>query len=216
MTPATTPAPATLDVVVAQAHPVMLDGITAALQMRGHAVSGTADSADEAYALVDRHPPDVVLADVILTRGTGVELARRLARHHPGLGVVLYAPEAGEALLRGALDAGARGIVMKSGSQTELVGALERVAAGATYIDPRAAPLRAGHRASSRGRILSGREREILQHLARGRTGEEVAEALVLSPETVRTHIRNAMAKLGAGTRTRAVVVAMNRGEIDP
>jgi DNA-binding NarL/FixJ family response regulator len=89
------------------------------------------------------------------------------------------------------------------------------VAGGEDYLDPRLAPLlaRAGN---GRLRILSPREREILGLISQGLSGEEAAKQLVLSSETVRTHVRNAMSKLGAATRAHAVALALQRGEITP
>lgn len=205
-----------LSVVVVEDHPVMREGIERSVAVRGHEVAAAADSADEAYGLILRHPPDVVLTDIRLARGTGIELTRRLLRHDPGLGVVIYSGQSDQALLQEGLDCGARGFALKSGAPAELLGAIERVADGGTYLDPRLGDLLRRRGAGSGIGSLSPREREILQLLARGLTGEEVADALVLSSETVRTHIRNAMTKLSATTRIRAVVLALARGEIDP
>lgn len=92
--------------------------------------------------------------------------------------------------------------------------ALQAVATGGTYVDAGLRPLLAS---ASAGRgVLSAREKEVLSLLAAGRTGEQAAEELCLSPHTVRTHIRNVITKLGANTRTHAAVLALSRGEISP
>jgi two-component system response regulator DesR len=117
-------------------------------------------------------------------------------------------------LLVEALDAGARGYVLKETPVTELVRAVMLVAAGGTYVDPLLAPalVRAG--AIGDHAPLSAREREILRHLADGETNDGIAAALSLSPSTVRTYIRRAMQKLEADTRTQAVAIALRESFI--
>jgi DNA-binding NarL/FixJ family response regulator len=90
------------------------------------------------------------------------------------------------------------------------------VADGGTYVDPRLRPALLARDATQRMPALSKREREIMDLLAQGLTGEQVAERLVLSIETVKTHIRNAMAKLEANTRVHAIAIAMREGFITP
>jgi DNA-binding NarL/FixJ family response regulator len=97
----------------------------------------------------------------------------------------------------------------------ELEDAIRTVAAGGDYIDPRLTPLLAKG-GNGRTKTLSPRGREILGLLSQGLSGEEVASQLFLSPETVRTHVRNAMGKPGAATRAHAVALALQRGEIAP
>ena len=116
-------------------------------------------------------------------------------------------------LLGAAFRSGARGLVAKPAGLSVLVDALREVWRGGRYFDPRFAQA-ATATADGAAKALSGREAEILTLLARGLTGEEIAQRLVLSPETVRTHVRNAMAKLEARTRTEAVVKALEREEI--
>jgi DNA-binding NarL/FixJ family response regulator len=99
--------------------------------------------------------------------------------------------------------------VLKSSSARCLLDALRHVAAGGTYVDPGLAPLLTPREDVNRVSILSPRERQILDLLAEGLTGQAIAEELVLSPETVRTHVRNAVMKLGARTRVQAVALVI-------
>jgi DNA-binding NarL/FixJ family response regulator len=108
-------------------------------------------------------------------------------------------------------ECGANGFVAKPGGLSVLVEGLREVWRGGSYRDPALVKL---SRTSTQSRLLSRREAEVLELLSTGLTGEQVAERLVLSPETVRTHIRNGMNKLEARTRTEAVVRALERGEI--
>ena len=118
-----------------------------------------------------------------------------------------------ELLIKG-LDSGARGYALKEGTQSELRTALTTVAEGGTYVDPRLHPALLSRRATQTQKVLSKREREIMDLLAQGLTGEQVAERLFLSPETIKTHIRNAMNKLEANTRVHAIAIALREGFI--
>jgi DNA-binding NarL/FixJ family response regulator len=183
------------------------------LRRAGHHVIGTADDAERAEALILRRRPDVTLVDLNLPGRSGAELTRSLLEVDPDLPIVLYTGTVDEDQLLEGLDAGAAGFALKTGDPEELEQAIVTVAAGGDYLDPRLAPLLSR---SERGRTqtLSPREREILELLCQGLSGEEAAQHLSLSSETVRTHVRNAMAKLGAATRVHAVALALQRGEI--
>src|SRR5262249_32898686 len=114
-------------------------------------------------------------------------------------------------LLAEALAAGVRGFVLKESPLADLVQALERVVAGESYVDP----VLAGSVVSGRMRgPLTQREREVLTLLADGLPNEEIGRRLDISPETVRTHVRNAMAKLGVDTRAQAVATALRQSII--
>ena len=201
-----------VNVVIVDDHVALRRGMELLLRRAGHHVVGTADDAESAEALILRRRPDVALVDLALPGKSGAELTRSLLSAEPGLRIVLYTGAADERQLLDALNAGAAGFALKSGDPEELDQAIRTVAAGGDYLDPRLTALLAG-RASGR-RLLSPREREILGLLSQGLSGEEAAKELFLSPETVRTHVRNAMQKLDAATRAHAVALALQRGEI--
>lgn len=183
------------------------------LRRAGHHVVGTADDAEGAEALILRRKPDIALVDLALPGRSGAELTRTLLDSDPELRIVLYTGAADERQLLDALGAGAAGFALKSGDPEELEQAIRTVAAGGDYLDPRLTPLLSKD-TGGRGHTLSPREREILGLLSQGLSGEEAAKRLCLSSETVRTHVRNAMAKLGASTRVHAVALALQSGEI--
>ena len=183
------------------------------LRRAGHHVIGTADDAEHGEALILRRKPDIALVDLGLPGRSGAELTRNLLDSDPELRIMLYTGAADERELLEGLDAGAAGFALKSGDPDELQQAILTVAGGDDYLDPRLAPL-ITRGANGRDHVLSPREREILELLCQGLSGEEAAKRLVLSSETVRTHVRNAMAKLGAATRVHAVALALQRGEI--
>jgi DNA-binding NarL/FixJ family response regulator len=129
---------------------------------------------------------------------------------------MLYTGSSEIDLLISGLDSGARGYALKDGAPSELTTALKTVAEGGTYVDPRLHPALLSRRATQTQKSLSKREREIMDLLAQGLTGEQVAERLFLSPETIKTHIRNAMNKLEANTRVHAIAIALREGFISP
>jgi HD-GYP domain-containing protein (c-di-GMP phosphodiesterase class II)/DNA-binding NarL/FixJ family response regulator len=202
-----------LNVVLVDDHVALRRGMELLLRRAGLDIVGTADDADTGEALILHRKPDVAVVDLALPGRSGAELTRSLLRTNPDLRIILYTGAADERQLLDALDAGAAGFALKGGDPEELDEAIRTVAAGGDYLDPRLTPLLAG-RGSGRRKTLSPREREIMALLARGLSGEDAAKHLSLSPETVRSHVRNAMQKLGATTRAHAVAVALQRGEI--
>lgn len=209
--------PATpLNVVIVDDHVALRRGMELLLRRHGHHVVGTAGDAESAESVILRRRPDVALIDLALPRASGAELTRRLLEEDPEIRIVLYTGAADERQLLEGLDAGAAGFALKSGDPDELEEAIRTVADGGEWIDPRLKPLLAANNGNGRTHVLSPREREILGLLSKGLSGEEAAKQLFLSSETVRTHVRNAMNKLGATTRVHAVALALQRGEITP
>jgi DNA-binding NarL/FixJ family response regulator len=202
-----------INVVIVDDHVALRRGMELLLRRHGHHVVGTADDAEQGEALILRRRPDVALVDLALPGDSGADLTRRLLEQEPELRIILYTGAADESQLLDALDAGAAGFALKSGDPDELEEAIRTVAEGGDYLDPRLTPL-LRRNGVARPRLLSPREREILDLLSKGLSGEEAAKQLYLSSETVRTHVRNAMTKLGAATRVHAVALALQRGEI--
>jgi DNA-binding NarL/FixJ family response regulator len=205
-----------LRLVLIEDHQALREGLELLLGREGCDVVGTAGTAAEGRRLVEELEPDVALVDISLGEDDGIDLTRSLLDADPARRVVLYTGSADEELLFSGLDSGARGYALKDGSPRELVEALALVAEGGSYVDPRLRPALLSRRSTERLPSLSGREREILDLLAQGLTGEAVAEQLVLSAETVKTHIRNAMTKLEANTRVHAIAIALREGYISP
>jgi DNA-binding NarL/FixJ family response regulator len=210
MAPAATP----LNVVIVDDHVALRRGMEMLLRRNGHHVVGAADDAESAESLIMRRRPDVALIDLALPRESGAELTRRLLQADPDVRIVLYTGTTDERELLEGLDAGAAGFALKSGDPEELEEAIRTVAEGRDWLDPRLKPLLARRNGNGHVHVLSPREREILGLLSTGLSGEEAAKQLFLSSETVRTHVRNAMTKLGATTRVHAVALALKRGEI--
>ena len=200
--------------VLIEDHQALREGLELLLGREGCEVVGTAGTAAEGRELIERLEPDVSLVDIRLGEDSGIELTRAVLRDDPSRRIVLYTGSSDVELLISGLDSGASGYALKEGTPNELTGALETVADGGTYVDPRLRPALLSRQATQRMPSLSKREREIMDLLSQGLTGEDVAERLVLSSETVKTHIRNAMGKLEANTRVHAVAIALREGYI--
>jgi DNA-binding NarL/FixJ family response regulator len=211
---ADTAATVQMRLVLIEDHQALREGLELLLGREGCEVVGTAGTAGEGLELILRLDPDVSLIDIRLGDESGIDLTRQLLQTDADRRVVLYTGSSDVELLFSGLDSGARGYALKEGTPSELTGALETVARGGTYVDPRLRPKLLSRDTTQRMPALSKREREIMDLLAQGLTGEDVAERLVLSSETVKTHIRNAMAKLEAHTRVHAVAIALREGFI--
>jgi DNA-binding NarL/FixJ family response regulator len=206
--------PDAVSLVLVEDHLALREGLELLLTREGCKVVGSVGDPEEAVEIIERTGPDVAIVDIRLPGESGIGLTRRLLRDRPDLGVVLYTGHSDVQLLYEGLDSGARGYALKDGPPEELLEAIRSIAAGGTYVDPRLRPALLSRGATRRVPHLSPREREILDLLAQGLTGERIATQLFLSPETVRTHVRNAMEKLEANTRVHAIAIALRQGEI--
>ncbi len=200
--------------LVADDHPAAVEAVADVLQENGIVVVGRARDGDEALAKLGETQPRIALLDLCLPGLSGIEVARRIARSAPDTAVILYTAFGDRALLTEALDAGVRGFVLKEAPLAEVVRAVELVAGGKTYVDPVLAGVISSGDATARLPTLTERERQVLRRLADGQTNDEIGRELFISPETVRTHVRKAMAKLDADTRTQAVATALRQSLI--
>jgi DNA-binding NarL/FixJ family response regulator len=200
--------------VLADDHPAVVEAVSQLLLEHGIDVIGLASDGEAALSLIADRKPTVAILDLAMPRIGGIEVARRSHLAVPETASVLYTGFGERELLVEALDAGARGFVLKEGPTDELIHAVKLVAQGDVYVDPALAAslIRAG--AAADLRALSRREREILRHLADGSRNDQIAETLGLAPATVRTYIMRAMKKLEAETRTEAVATALRQSLI--
>ena len=197
--------------VLVEQHEALRDGLALLLERQGFEVVGRASTAARGEAVIVERRPELAIVGVDLPDERGTEMVRRLSGNGLATRFVIYTGHTDPGLPEAAFRSGARGLVAKPGGLSVLVEALRKVSSGGRYFDSSFVS-RQGAGASRRA--ISSREAEILRMLAQGLTGEEIAERLILSPQTIRTHIRNAMAKLDARTRTEAVVKALERQEI--
>lgn len=215
----------TTSVVVVDPHPPIRDGLSLLLAPEGITVLGGASTGAGGEALIARHEPDVALVAADLPDVDGIALVRRLVRGGLRSAVVLYAHDADCEDSAAAVNAGAAGLVAKRRSIAELAEALRVVATGRLWFEERddevLAPAPALTRplplppAQRRTATLSSSELRVLALVADGGSTEATAEALSLSPHTVRTHMRNVMRKLEASSRAHAVAIALREAAIE-
>ena len=200
-------------VVVADDHPPVLESVSRYLGARGLRVVGQARNGEEAVQLVESLRPVLAVLDLRMPVVTGAAVIRRVTRTTPQCSCVAYSGFADSAGLTEALDAGARGFVLKDAPLEALVRALETVDGGGMYIDPALADvlIRA---LPGRDLGLTTRERDVLRMLADGHSNESIGRELFISPDTARTQLGAAMAKLGVSTRTQAVAKALREALI--
>jgi DNA-binding NarL/FixJ family response regulator len=195
--------------VVADDHPAVLDAVSAFLRHRGIEVVGRAEDGAAALEQIELYRPRVALVDVRMPKLGGIELVRRAQQSVPETALMLYTGFSDRALLTEALDAGVQGFVLKEAPLDDLLRAVTMVAAGGTYVDPVLAGTLAVSFVGNEAAQLTQSERDVLRLLAEGLANEEIGQRLHISAETVRKHIRKAMVKLDADTRTHAVAVAL-------
>jgi len=195
-------------------HEVVREGLRLSLSRAPHIrVVGEAATGDQAIELAERRRPKVVLMDVRMPGMDGLEATKILHARLPDIAVLIFTAYSERALLSKGLESGAKGYVLKEAPHETLVRAINKVAAGDPYVDPALMP--AFLPAKDRDDILTSREREILQLLAEGMSNADVAAQLVISQETVKSHVRHILAKLEADTRTQAVAIALRESIIE-
>ena len=174
-------------------------------------VVGIAASGEELLRHIQEWKPQVVLQDLLMPGGIdGVETIRRISECAPSVKVIALTASTDEARMMGALRAGAAGYVRKDAEPETLLAAVRAVARGKTYIDPSVS----GQilRAAAPSEDPTPREIEVLRQLALGRSNKEIADALSIGDETVKTHVGNVFSKLQVENRAQAIVQALKRG----
>ena len=204
-----------LRLVIADDHPAIIDAVASFIADETDIeLVGRAGDGEHALRLIEERRPDVAVLDIRMPPFGGIEVLRRLAGSADSPAVILYTGFPERSLLLESLDAGARAFLLKESPLSDLMRAIRIVAAGGTYIDPVLAGVLAGPQAAERLPALTKREREILRLLADGMRNDQVGKVLSISPLTVRTHVKHAMDKLEADTRTQAVASALRQSLI--
>jgi two-component system nitrate/nitrite response regulator NarL len=195
--------------VVADDHPALLGAVVSYLDASGFDVIGTAQDGAKACSVIQELQPDVALVDFRMPRVSGTALVARLREESPRVRLLVYTADAEENDVTAILSAGASGIVLKEAPLIDLIRALNSALEGRAYVDPGLAT--AATSPPGRSRALTAREVDVLALLAEGLSYEQIGLRLTISGETVRTHVRKATDRLGAGTTTEAVAMALRK-----
>jgi DNA-binding NarL/FixJ family response regulator len=212
----------TLRILIGDDHTLMRQGLRKLLEERpdweivAEAGDGRA-AVREALALA----PDVAVLDIAMPMLNGIEATSQITRRAPAIAVLILSMYSDEAYIAQAVRAGARGYLLKDSAGTELIGAIDSVAAGKSFFSPPVARVllddyarRLVDGGSDRYSTLSEREREVFQLVAEGRSSKQIAELLCISPTTVETHRAHILQKLELHNTAELVLHALRRGVV--
>jgi DNA-binding NarL/FixJ family response regulator len=210
---------ATIGIVVVDDHPVFRMGMVALLSsIAGLTVLGEAATADQAVAAVRSCRPDVVVMDLHLGEGSGIDATRRILAEQPDVGVLAVTMMDDDDSVFAAMRAGARGYLLKGASPDDIERAIHAVARGEILLGPQIAARAIGFLTGSRAADtlafpqLTVREREVLDLVARGLDNTSISRRLALSPKTIRNHLSSVFTKLQVADRSQAIVRAREAG----
>ncbi len=194
-------------------HPLLREGLAAIINNQPDMLLvAQASNAQEAIQEYRKHRPDVTLMDLRLPDKSGIDAMIAVRAEFPEARVIMLTTFEGDVELQRALEAGARGYMLKSMPPKELVEVIRQVHAGKKRIPAQLAAQLAEH-LSDEG--LTAREVEVLNQIAGGNRNRDIAEKLFITEETVKVHIKHIMEKLGANDRTQAVAIGVRRGIIE-
>ena len=207
-------------IMIVDDHVMVRKGMKAFLQeFEEIQVVGDASDGWKAIELVKQLKPDVVLVDLLMPGMDGIETTERLIAIQPKLGVLVLTAYADDDKVSQAIKAGALGYLVKDAQPEELVQSIKIVSAGAPALSPKIAwkvlhGIRGTGSASQKQMELSDREAEVLRLLTRGKTDQEIANQLVLSEVTIRSHVARILAKLGLHNRVQAALYGIRSGMV--
>lgn len=193
-------------------HPLLREGLAAIINNQPNMLMvAQASNAQEALQQFRKHKPDVTLMDLRLPDKSGIEAMIAIRAEFPDARVIVLTTFEGDVEIQRALEAGARGYILKSMPPKDLFDVIVQVHAGKKRIPTQIAAHLAEHLADE---ALTGREIEVLGQIAGGNRNRDIAEKLFITEETVKVHIKHIMEKLGASDRTQAVAIGVRRGII--
>jgi DNA-binding NarL/FixJ family response regulator len=194
-------------------HPLLREGLAAVINNQPDMVLvAQACNAQEAIQQFRKHLPDVTLMDLRLPDKSGIDTMIAVRAEFPEARVIMLTTFEGDVEIQRALEAGARGYLLKSMPPKELVEVIRQVYAGKKRIPPQLAAQLVEHLSDE---DLTPREIQVLGQIAGGNRNRDIAEKLFITEETVKVHIKHIMEKLGASDRTQAVAIGVRRGIIE-
>lgn len=206
----------TIRIVLADDHPIVREGLASVLETQpDFEVVGQANDGAEAVDIVLAYKPDVVLLDLEMPHLDGVQALRAMRANDSNVKALVFTAFDTDERIIGAVQAGARGYLLKGAPRDELFGAIRIVAQGGSTLQPVVAAKlmeRITSPNTTASEPLTEREQEVLMLMAQGLQNKEIATQLVIGERTVKFHVSAILAKLGAGNRTEAVHMARQRG----
>jgi DNA-binding NarL/FixJ family response regulator len=194
-------------------HPLLREGIAAVIDSQPDMVMvAQAATGYDAIKGFREHQPDITLMDLRLPDMSGIDALIAIRAEFPDVRIIMLTTFEGDVEIQRALQAGARGYLLKSMPPRELVDVIRQVHAGKKRVPAEVAAQLAEHLSDE---ALTTREVEVLRHIAGGNRNRDIADILFISEETVKVHIKHVMEKLGASDRTQAVAIAVRRGIIE-
>lgn len=194
-------------------HPLLREGLAAIIEGEDDmTLVGQAATGAEGIQRYREHRPDVTLMDLRLPDLSGIDAMMAIRAEAPEARIIILTTFEGDVEIQRALQAGARGYMLKSAPPAELVQAIRQVHAGKKRVPPEVAAQLAEHMGSE---SLTPREIQVLRQIAEGNRNRDIAAKLYISEETVKVHIKHIMDKLGASDRTQAIAIAVRRGIIE-
>ncbi len=206
----------TVSVLIVDDHAVVRQGLQALLTSRPEVrVVGEAADGAQALQLAQALRPDVILLDLLMPEMDGVAVMQQVRQAGLRSKILILSSSLDDERVLAAMRAGADGYILKASRVGELVQAIVRVAQGQRVLDPAVTQVLVDHlHEDDPVASLSGREREVFEELARGRSNSEIAAALHVGEATVRTHVASVLDKLGLRDRTQIIIYALKRGLI--
>lgn len=209
-------------ILIVEDHPMFRDGLLRMLEtVEGFDVVGEAASGEEACELVEQLHPDIILMDINLPKMNGIEATKQIVHSYSDIGILVLTMYDDDSSVFAAMRAGARGYLLKEANRNEIIRAIQAVGEGEAIFSPAIARrmmyyFEAKTKLSKEQAVvfpqLTDREREVLDHIARGKNNADIAKCLGLNQKTVRNHVSNILSKLHASDRAHAIILAREAG----